>query len=73
MPYDATSLTDRSDLAQNDTADSGPRLWPIYAGLILALAALAGSVALFGLPGLYIPAVALVPVMFLLLIRITLG
>lgn len=37
-------------------------------GAILFLAAWAGSVVLFGIPGLYIPALILVPVVYVLMV-----
>lgn len=41
--------------------------------VVLALLAWAGAVALWGLPGLYLPAVALVPVIWILLLLISFG
>lgn len=41
--------------------------------VLLALVAWGASVFFFGIPGLYIPALALVPVMYLLLIIISRG
>ncbi|MGH1356904.1 MAG: hypothetical protein ACRBBS_17790 [Thalassovita sp.] len=40
---------------------------------LLAVAAWGASVYFFGIPGLYIPALALVPVMYLMLIVISRG
>jgi fatty acid desaturase len=37
-------------------------------GAILLLAAWAGSVAIWGIPGLYIPALILVPVVYVLMV-----
>lgn len=74
MPFDTT--TQAEDLTTGETAtatETSPALWPIYAGLVIFLVAMAASVAIFGLPGLYIPAVAFVPVMYFILIRISLG
>ena len=45
----------------------------IYLALALAVAAWAAAVVIVGLPGLYIPAVAMVPVCMLTIVRITLG
>ncbi len=45
----------------------------IYAVLLLAVVLWGGAIALFGIPGLYIPAVAAVPVIYLLLIIISRG
>jgi hypothetical protein len=41
--------------------------------VLLAVAAWGASVFFFGIPGLYIPALALVPVMFVVLILISRG
>lgn len=41
--------------------------------VLVFVAGIVLSVLMFGLPGLYIPAVAIVPVMFVVLIMITLG
>jgi len=72
MPFDKTTFT--QDLSETTaTIDAEPRLWPIYLGLALFLAGMVASVMVFGLPGLYIPAVAFVPVMYFILIRISLG
>ncbi|MCP4817604.1 MAG: hypothetical protein GY883_00330 [Shimia sp.] len=45
----------------------------IYAVLLLAVVLWGGAIALFGIPGLYIPAVAAVPVIYLLLIIVSRG
>jgi hypothetical protein len=71
MPFDKTGYAEVLD--RPATAETGPKLWPIYMGLFVFLAAMTASVLTFGLPGLFIPAVAMVPVMFVILIRITLG
>ena len=47
-------------------------LWLIVA-VVIFLALWATSVALFGIPGLYIPALALVPVIWALLIVVSRG
>lgn len=78
MPYDNTpreeELIEAAEVkADTHDAEADPALWPIYAALVAFLAALAGSVMIFGLPGLYIPMVALVPVVYFLLIRISMG
>ncbi|MBU3258648.1 hypothetical protein KPG71_01325 [Roseovarius sp. PS-C2] len=52
-----------------DVAIAGPILLTVF----VLLAAWAGSVVMWGIPGLYIPAVALVPVMMGLLIWISRG
>lgn len=78
MPFDITAMTTPTEAEPTEAETRKPidkaiGLLPIYAALGLFLAAMVASVAFFGLPGLYLPAVALVPVMFVLLIRITLG
>lgn len=45
----------------------------ISLGLALFLVGWAGSVALWGIPGLYVPALALVPVMWVVLLVISRG
>ena len=40
----------------------------LLVGVLLFLAAWAGSVALWGIPGLYIPALILVPVVYVLMV-----
>ena len=73
MPFDATAMTRPSEAETNKSTDTDPNLLPIYAALVLFLVVMVTSAALFGLPGLYLPVVSLVPVMFVLLIRISLG
>lgn len=48
-------------------------LFTIYAVLLLAVVLWGGAIAIFGIPGLYIPAVAAVPVIYILLIIISRG
>lgn len=45
----------------------------IYQGLLAAVVAWGGSVAIWGIPGLYIPALMLVPVIVAVLFIITRG
>lgn len=74
MPFDKTTLNE--DLTQDSNRDdttAEPNLAPVYAALVLFVSAMVASVAFFGLPGLYVPAVFFVPVMMIILIRITLG
>ncbi|MDF1718205.1 MAG: hypothetical protein P1U75_16240 [Antarcticimicrobium sp.] len=52
--------------------DNRTALWLILA-VVVFLALWATSVALFGIPGLYIPALALVPVIWALLIVVSRG
>ncbi|KZY48065.1 hypothetical protein A3731_07145 [Roseovarius sp. HI0049] len=53
--------------------DEGRAVAVVLLGVLLVLAAWAAAVVTWGLPGLYIPAVALVPVCMLTIVRITLG
>jgi len=45
----------------------------MLAGALLLIVLRGGSVALFGLPGLYLPAVVLTPLMVALILRFTWG
>ena len=56
-----------------EAAEKEPRLWPVYLGVALLVAAWAGSIASFGLPGLFIPPLMMVPVVVLILIRLAWG
>ncbi len=64
---------------QKPTADETPRdpdaalVVPVMIGLVLFLAAWSGSIALWGIPGLYIPAVIMVPVIWVGLLLISRG
>ncbi len=75
MPFDKTIATDGATQQITDThaTNDAPRLWPIYAALLLFVVAMVVSVVSFGVPGLYLPAVAAVPVIFVLLIWISVG
>lgn len=46
---------------------------PILIGVVLFLALWGGSIALWGVPGLYIPAVIMVPVIWVALLLISRG
>lgn len=62
-------MTDDHDTHDTETAGSDRKAEIILLlGAILFLAAWAGSVALWGIPGLYIPALILVPVVYVLMI-----
>ncbi|TDK43179.1 hypothetical protein [Antarcticimicrobium luteum] len=61
-----------SDHHGSNHPDTRTTVWVLVA-VVLFLALWATSVALFGIPGLYIPALALVPVIYLLLITIAWG
>lgn len=65
-----------TDLQAPSTADDtheNPDLRPVFLSLAILIAMLVVSVANFGLPGLYLPALAFVPVMYLILVRIAWG
>lgn len=49
------------------------RAGPIYLALLILLALWGGAIFLFGVPGLYLPALALVPVVYAALLLITVG
>lgn len=74
MPFDKTDFDhELSEFeAKSDTGESRTvRL--LYLGVFVLVALWGGSVALFGLPGLFLPALAMVPVMVLILVRLTRG
>jgi hypothetical protein len=73
MPFDQQGLTVQADTAttpENSTSDAA---WPFYLFAAVVVLAWAVSAVLFGLPGLYIPAVCAVPVVWVMLIVISLG
>jgi hypothetical protein len=72
MSTDKTSVAAGSD-PQSNSKVSGQSTLPIYIGLLVFVVALVASTVMFGLPGLYLPAVALVPVVFGLLLWISFG
>ncbi|SLN30047.1 hypothetical protein RUM8411_01208 [Ruegeria meonggei] len=63
IPMLGIMFCDAEDVTTRDWAYSAVGLFLLWGVLIL----------LFGLPGLYMPAVAMVPVMFLILLRISRG
>ncbi len=70
---DPTSLDTQAQLGSDSHADA-PRVSLWFYGLLGLVVVLWGtSVLMFGVPGLYLPAVALVPVVFGLLIWISIG
>ncbi len=71
MPFDQQGYATKAE-TQITTAEEQAS-WPYYLIAALIVAGRASSVALFGIPGLYIPAVLAVPVIFATLVRITLG
>ena len=64
---------DAVDIQDHAQENEGRSVAVILLGLLLVLAAWAAAVVTWGLPGLYIPAVAMVPVCMLTIVRITLG
>ena len=69
IPY--ASPATRNDVTHDDPDDS--RVGLILLSVAVFLAGWASSVALWGIPGLYIPALALVPVIWVLLLMISRG
>lgn len=63
VPLLGIMLCDAEDVTTKDWVYSAIALVPLWGA----------SIFLFGLPGLYMPAVAMVPVMFLILLRISRG
>ena len=59
--------------AQSATTHEDRRDARILVTVLFALAAWGGAIAMFGVPGLYLPALALVPVVYVLLIAISRG
>lgn len=68
---DASDLNTSSHTAEHSSEITGAG-W-VFAGIALIAALWATSVALFGIPGLYMPAVGAVPVIFLVLVLISRG
>ncbi|MFY0658933.1 MAG: hypothetical protein JXR15_00460 [Shimia sp.] len=67
------SLASASDVSAPTTKTKlDPATW-VWAGIALLVALWGTSIVMFGVPGLYIPAVALVPVVYLALILISRG
>jgi hypothetical protein len=67
------SLASASDVATPKTQSKlDPAVWA-WAIIVLLVALWGTSIVLFGIPGLYIPAVALVPVVYIVLVLISLG
>ncbi|SMP19851.1 hypothetical protein [Shimia sagamensis] len=67
------SLASASEIpATKTTSKISPETW-VWSFIALIAALWGTSIAMFGVPGLYIPAVALVPVVYLALILISRG
>ncbi len=67
------SLASASDISAPKTKTKlDPAIW-VWAGIALLVALWGTSIVMFGVPGLYLPAVALVPVVYVALILISRG
>lgn len=74
MPFDKTDFDhELSEFEAKADAGEGRMVRLLYLGVVLLVALWGGGVALFGLPGLFLPALAMVPVMMLILVRLTRG
>ncbi|MEQ9259557.1 MAG: hypothetical protein RIG84_10690 [Roseovarius sp.] len=77
MPFDQqTAITHTSETAPAAAVAepaTEPRLWPVYAVLLLVVGLWAASVVTWGIPGLFIPALLAVPCMMVVLIRLAWG
>ena len=71
MPFDQQGYT--GPATEAIATETEPKLWPIYLGLFLLVAAWATSVVIWGIPGLYMPAVLAVPIVMAVLVRLVLG
>jgi hypothetical protein len=74
MPFEANIedvLADETQTAQ--ATEKEPTLWPVYLGVALLVSAWVGSIVTFGLPGLFLPPLMMVPVVVLILIRLAWG
>ena len=72
MPFDQHGYAAHNASTKTAERNGRRKVWP-YAGLFLLVALWCTSVVMFGVPGLYIPAVIATPVLAVLLIRITQG
>ena len=72
MPFDLQGYAQDTAATETATNTEGHPVW-LYVGLFLLLGLWGISVAIFGLPGLYMPAVIATPVMFGIILRITTG
>lgn len=71
MPFDQQGYA--RDTAESTATEKTPGAAEAFAAVFLLLVIWGTCVALWGLPGLYLPAVAATPVMMLTILRITLG
>lgn len=62
-------MTDNDHTTDTDTEKSDRKAEAlVLVGVLLFIAAWAGSVVIWGIPGLYIPAVILVPVIYVVMV-----
>lgn len=62
-------MTDNDHTTDTDTEKSDRKAEALLlVGVLLFIAAWAGSVVIWGIPGLYIPAVILVPVIYVVMV-----
>lgn len=77
MPFDQSPPADAAHEAEAPHEEASQpeqtNLLPVFAVLFLLIAGWATSVAVWGLPGLFIPALCAVPVMMLIVIRLAWG
>ncbi|MCF6443779.1 hypothetical protein [Nereida sp. MMG025] len=74
MPFDQLNEQDQTiELDATLGVEKSAKLGLLYAALAIGAALWIAAIAIFGLPGLYVPAVAAVPVCFLCLMLITVG
>ena len=68
------TLTDQNPVITQETHESETtNVTAIYTVLAAALAAWGSAIYAFGIPGLYLPALAMVPVMWIILLIISRG
>ncbi|GHG95830.1 hypothetical protein [Pseudodonghicola xiamenensis] len=65
-------MSANSDAHHDDLPSTKATIW-IFVAVAIFVALWATAIALFGVPGLYIPALALVPVVGLLIVLVSLG
>lgn len=68
-----TDTTTAHDVQHPDHDADAAAVGPILLSLAVFIAGWGASIALWGIPGLYIPALALVPVMWVVLLIISRG
>ncbi|HKL06613.1 MAG TPA: hypothetical protein VJ929_12455 [Roseovarius sp.] len=76
MTASETYTASNTDEQHSDSTEKDPDIaiaGPILLTVVMLVAAWAGSFVMWGVPGLYIPAVAMVPVMMAVLVWISRG